>query len=256
MKLLRAPIKRVEKVAKDIYRLSFTSPYIAKRSSPGHFLHVRIAHTILRRPFSINKVEGNDVFILFKVRGRGTHILSEYEKGDSLDILGPLGNSFTIEKNIFPILVAGGIGIAPLLYLAQRLNRDGKRKNKGWLFLGVKRKDEVILRSEFVKLGFRVFIATQDGSVGFRGVVTELLERELKYFQFSTLPKIYACGPKDMVYNLREILKEYPSVEGEVSWEQFMGCGLGICLGCVVATKKGYKKLCTEGPVFSIRDVF
>jgi len=256
MKLLRVNVKKIEKVAKDIYRLSFTSPYIAKRSLPGHFLHVRIIHTILRRPFSINKVEGNDVFILFKVRGKGTHILSGYKKGSSLDILGPLGRPFTIERNTFPILVAGGMGIAPLLYLAQKLNRFGKKGYTGWLFFGVKKKNELILRAEFVKLGFRIFVTTQDGSVGFKGMVTELLERELKSSQIQALPRIYACGPKDMIYNLGEILKKYPSVEGEASWEQFMGCGLGICLGCVIATKRGYKKVCTEGPVFNIKDVF
>lgn len=251
MKILKAQVEEIKKLNHKIYRLSFRSPYLAKRSQPGQFLHLKINSTILRRPFSIHKVEGQNIFILFKVKGKGTKILSTYKEGDSLDILGPLGKGFKIFSSASIVLVAGGIGIAPLLFLAQRI-----KKVPRFLFFGVENKKDLVALSEFKKLGFKIFIATQDGSKGFRGDVIELLKKEISSLVSSTSIKLYACGPNLMLYNLAQLLKQFPYIEAFASLEQFMGCGVGACRGCVLSTKEGYKRVCRDGPVFNLRDIF
>ncbi len=251
MKILKTQVEEIKKLNHKIYRLSFKSPYLAKKSEPGQFLHFKINSTILRRPFSIHKIEGQNIFILFKVKGKGTKILSTYKKGDFLDILGPLGKGFKIYPSASVILVAGGIGIAPLLFLAQRIE-----KGLRFLFFGAESKKELVTLSEFKKLGFKIFVATQDGSEGFKGDVVELLEKEISSLNLSSPLKLYACGPNSMLYNLAQLLKRFPHIEAFASLEQFMGCGVGACLGCVTSTKEGYKRVCKDGPVFNLKEIF
>jgi len=126
MKLIKGAVKKVEKIKEDVYLLSFSSPYLAKKSAPGQFLHIKIdPATLLRRPFSVHKIRGNDIFILFRIRGKGTNLLSQYKKGNYLDILGPLGNGFnyskSIKRNCQHVIVAGGMGVAPLIFLGEKL---------------------------------------------------------------------------------------------------------------------------------------
>ena len=254
MKQICVKLESIKKLKPYIYLLEFKSPYIAKQAKPGQFLHIKIENklTILRRPFSIHNIKGSSIYILFKVRGRGTEALSQFRKGDFLDIIGPLGNGFNLpKKEKINILVAGGIGIAPLLFLAKRLN-----KAQGIAVLGSKSKQEVICESEFRKLGYKVLMATEDGSRGFKGTAVGLLKNTLNKKCAMGNSNIYVCGPKEMFFEINKILKEHPKANCQVSFEQFMGCGLGICCTCSIETKNGYKKVCKDGPVFNIRDIW
>ena len=146
-KELTVRVKRIDKVKPDVFLLSFDSVFLAKNSHPGQFLHIKIIQTILRRPFSVNYVQGSSVYILFRVRGRGTKILAGYKPGDKLSVIGPLGRGFCLRgrenKNI---LLAGGLGVAPLVFLADRL-----KKTRPIVILGVKNKNELLCVDEFKK---------------------------------------------------------------------------------------------------------
>ena len=275
MRKLKVRVGSLEAVKKDIFLLGFESPYLAEASMPGQFLHLRVnsPELILRRPLSIHKIDKKKVYILFRIRGKGTEALSQISKGDFLDILGPLGKEFTYTRTPHDasrktIVMAGGMGVAPLLFLAQKLVKVTKSQRhpstplragkvtRPSVILGVKTKDEVVCEHEFKKLGCKVLIATEDGSRGFKGQVTDLL-RNLLSTQYSVLsPNIYACGPKDMFLEISKILKKRPRVDCQVSFEQFMGCGIGVCRACAIKTKQGYARVCKDGPVFNIKDVF
>ena len=249
-------IKNIKRIKKDVYLLTFLSSYLAKKAYPGNFLHLKVSSVILRRPFSIHRIDKNDMSVLFKVKGRGTTSLARYKKGDSLNIIGPLGNEFSFNNTSSGqhILVAGGIGVAPLLFLAQKLNNKGENKNT--ILLGAKNKREIVCKKEFRNLGFQVKIATEDGSEGYKGFVTSLLQNILNT-QYSRLnTNIYACGPKEMFLKIHKVVKKFPNIKCQVSFEQFMGCGLGVCCACTINTKQGYKKVCKDGPVFDLSDIF
>ncbi len=251
-KQLPVKVKDIKKVNDNIFRLILSSPYLANQSSPGQFLHAKICSTILRRPFSIHNIKGKDVHVLFKVRGKGTEILSRYKKGNVLDVIGPLGNGFNLKTSsskTTDILVAGGIGVAPLMFLAQKL------KGERVALLGVRTKNEIVCEQEFKKLGYKIGIATDDGSKGMKATAIELLRKTLVRSR-GTKTNIYACGPEAMLYGINKVIDHYPNLECQVSFEQFMGCGLGICCGCTIETIHGYKKVCKDGPVFNIRDVW
>ncbi|RKY28686.1 MAG: dihydroorotate dehydrogenase electron transfer subunit [Candidatus Omnitrophota bacterium] len=258
MRKEKVKVCSLKRVKEDIFLLGLKSPYLAKNSLPGQFLHIKInkQSLVLRRPLSIHRVEKGITYVLFKVRGEGTRFLSRLRKGSTLNIIGPLGRGFNFQFSIsnfqFPvILVAGGIGVAPLLFLAQRL-----RGGKVWVFLGAKSKEEILCRKDFQKLGGQVFIATEDGSLGFKGKLTHLLKEKLSTISYRPLTKMYACGPVDMFLEISKILKKYPQIDCQISFEQFMGCGIGVCRGCVIKTKQGFKRVCREGPVFNIKEVF
>jgi len=280
MKLLKVPVKKIRKIKKDIYLLSFTSYYLAKKSLPGQFLHIKVdSSTILRRPFSVHRVAGNDIFVLFKIRGKGTHLLSQYRKGDFLDIIGPLGNKFNYHFIASPrqlpneykrlrILMAGGIGVAPLVFLGEKVKRSpvtghplkslsshGASKSQVLVLLGAKTKRDILCKEDFKKLGYKVLVATEDGSIGFKGTVIELLKKTLSTMDWGLSTKIYACGPKEMFLKLTRVLRNYPEVECEISFDQFMGCGVGICYACTIDTLDGPKRVCRDGPVFNLRKI-
>jgi dihydroorotate dehydrogenase electron transfer subunit len=282
-KQLQATIKEIKKLKEDIYLLSFSSGFLAKAAQPGQFLHLKLEGVILRRPFSIHKVAGDMVYILFKVRGRGTKALCRLRKGSQLDIIGPLGRGFMVGhqpsaisyQNIQNIIVAGGIGVAPLVFLAQRLNKvtksppyakasEGRQGHKvtGWVLLGAKDKNDIACEKEFKRLGFKVFIATEDGSKGYKGTAVGLLKNiiDTRCLTDTRYPipgtRIYACGPEPMFKAIYMAIKKYPRIRCQVSFEQFMGCGLGVCSACVIETKQGYKKVCKDGPVFDIRKIW
>lgn len=256
MKQLKTKLESIKKIKPNIYLIGFKSAYLAKAAKPGQFLHIKVDDkiTILRRPFSIHKINKGKIYVLFKVRGRGTNLLAEYKRGDALDIIGPLGNGFKIaeqaSKNKDIILVAGGIGVAPLLFLAQKL-----KKSKATVILGARNKKEIVCKSDFNNLGFKTVIATEDGSSAFKGTAPELLKKTMKSLNPRSLADIYVCGPKEMFSEIKKILKNNPKVRCQVSFEQFMGCGIGICCGCSIQTKKGYKKVCKDGPVFNIKEI-
>lgn len=258
VKQLEVKLKEVKKVKKDIFLLNFQSSHIAKVAQPGNFLHLKLKSTILRRPLSIHRIENNSIYILFKVRGRGTKALAKKKKNDRLDVIGPLGNGFKVKNKGNSILVAGGIGVAPLLFLGQKLKKiqNTKSEIRNQILLGAKDKKEIVCEKEFSNLGFQIKIATEDGSKGQKGFVTELLKNQLQAGDYRRGANIYVCGPKDMFGQINKVVKNYESIDVQLSFEQFMGCGLGVCCACVIPTKSGYKKVCQDGPVFDLNEIY
>lgn len=262
MKLIRSRVRDIRKLNKNTYIFSFVSPFLARKARPGQFLHLKInsPYIFLRRPFSIHRVRQDTIYILFKVRGKGTALLSQYRRGDILDIIAPLGEGFSCTQATLgkktKILVAGGIGVAPLMFLGEYLVSSRLiKKKEAVVLLGAKTKEEILCESDFKKLGFKVYIATEDGTKGVRGKITSLLKGVLPVYSNYGGIHIYACGPEEMFHEINNIIGDYPDASCEVAFEQFMGCGLGVCLGCVVNTKYGYKRVCKEGPVFNLKEL-
>jgi dihydroorotate dehydrogenase electron transfer subunit len=252
----RAEILTNTKIQGSYYKLIIKDGKIARNSRPGQFLMLKVDDhqvPLLRRPLSIHRVDKEKIEMLYERVGRGTEILSQRKAGEFLDVIGPLGNGFTLppkSRESEAILVAGGMGVAPLVFLTQRL-AVGKRKSAGakiQVFIGARTKEQILCEKEFKKLGCDVKIATDDGSAGFFGRVTGLFERA-----FSTRDCqraiVYACGPKPMLREFVRICRK-KLVPAQVSLEEHMACGIGACLGCAVNTMEGYKRVCKEGPVF------
>jgi dihydroorotate dehydrogenase electron transfer subunit len=231
------------------------APQIAPFVQPGQFAHIRILplkDALLRRPFSIYQVNGETFSILFKAVGRGTEILSRMKPGDELSVIVPLGHGFTLPKpeGETPLLVAGGYGMAALYLLAQRAPQ------KGVAFVGGKRRVDILCENEFRELGWDVRVTTEDGSVGEKGLVTQPLQAELK--RDTARRKLFACGPTAMLKAVGKIAEEF-NVPAELSMDEHMCCGVGVCLTCVIPVKTDdgweYQRSCTEGPVFDSRQV-
>ncbi|MBN2482706.1 MAG: dihydroorotate dehydrogenase electron transfer subunit [Candidatus Omnitrophica bacterium] len=261
IKHIQCSLRTIEKVAYQTYRLSFVSEHLARCARPGQFVHVNVGGGLsLRRPFSIHKIKGNEVFLLFRVVGRGTRRLKEYHRGDTLDILGPLGNGFRFHeahKYSHVFLVAGGMGVAPLVFLSQKIAQGtGRSLVDAHVCVGVKTKKDLIAKSDFPRQ-FKIYTASDDGTIGIKGSVIDALEKKLiQVKDKNPRIKIYACGPKPMFAECARLLKQYPFCDCEVSFEQFMGCGIGVCLGCVIDTHDGYKRVCKDGPVFDLKSIF
>ena len=273
-------IKNIE-VAPGYYKICLSCAIIARAAQPGQFLEVKVsiaAEPLLRRPFSIHRLNNATVEILFEVLGAGTKLLAEKKAGQYLDIIGPLGNGFNYRSpsqpaspagrhvTTSPLLVAGGMGVAPLLFLAEKLvtlpRRQAGRSSghqvtrKPLVLIGAKTRNDILCENEFRKLGCSVKIATDDGSVGFNGRVTDLLKKILLANQRTSEPanQIYACGPGPMLKEVAAVAKKY-NIPAQVSLEEHMACGIGACLGCVVNTQDGFKRVCKEGPVFDAKEI-
>ena len=249
------------KILKDNYwHLEFESGVIAGRALPGQFVNIKVSDGIeplLRRPLSIHGAEGSRVRLFYEALGTGTRLLSGRKPGEFLDVIGPLGNSFSLPgKGQRPgcqaaILVAGGMGVAPLMFLAKKI-----KSSKPLVLIGARTKKNILCAQEFKALGCVVKIATDDGSEGFKGRVTELLGQVLHQEAPGGTRRlaIYACGPRPMLKVVGNIACEN-NIDSQLSLEEHMACGIGACLGCVVATKSGYKKVCKDGPVFSGKEL-
>lgn len=253
-------IKDVIKLSSDIYCLRIESPVLAKKSKCGQFVTIKCSDGLdlsLRRPISICDVnkDDNTVDIVFQVRGKGTKLLSEMKSGDFIDIIGPLGtNTFTINNFSRIAVVGGGIGIFPLLYLLKSLK--GKCE-KRIAILGFRNKNAIVLENEFNAASDELLIATDDGSYGYKGFTTDLLEKEME----QGLDMIYACGPLPMLKKVAAIARKN-GVPCEVSMEERMGCGIGACFVCACKLKDpdasegwDYKQVCKNGPVFNSEEV-
>lgn len=242
--------------------MGFCSPSIAQEAKPGQFVHIRCGESpfpLLRRPFSIHRVGREKVEILYRVVGWGTRLLSEKKEGGKIDVLGPLGRDFFIpEDNSRIILVAGGIGIAPLYFLTRWLRERKKEEVEIELFWGGKKKEELFLLDDFERLGVELHLATEDGSLGFRGKISELFWGTFKKFKSLEKTSFYGCGPRGMFKEIASGL-EKENIFFQVSLEEWMGCGLGVCRGCVVRVRKNkgkiYQRVCKEGPVFNLKEV-
>ena len=249
-------IKNVE-VAKKYYKILLSCPKISWSAEPGQFVEVKVSardEPLLRRPFSIHRVKGQDIEILYAVVGTGTEILSRKESGEYLDIIGPLGNGFDYRtpehhNSKTSLLVLGGIGVAPLVFLAEKL-----KGQKTLVLIGAKTKAGILCEKAFKELGCAVKISTDDGSRGFHGKVTELLQHVLKPSTYNLALTIYACGPHPMLKEVSKISQKY-NIPAQVSLEEHMACGIGACLGCVVKTSQGYQRVCKEGPVFKAHEI-
>ncbi|OQA55735.1 MAG: Dihydroorotate dehydrogenase B (NAD(+)), electron transfer subunit [Candidatus Omnitrophica bacterium ADurb.Bin277] len=232
------------------YKLVFSSAPLSRNIRPGQFLHIRINEgqdPYLRRPFSYFRTSPGKVEILYEVLGRGTLILAEKSKGDPLMVMGPLGNGFrTAIGKRKRVLVAGGIGVPPLVNLAEQFSSD-------YLLIGTKSKAEILPMAELKKVKAKVLCATEDGSVGFKGFVTGVLEKVIREEDSRQL-FIQTCGPKSMMKAVMAIAAKN-GIEGEASWDESMACGVGACLGCMVDTKTGLKRACADGPVFSFSEL-
>jgi len=246
-------IKRNVAIAQDYFCLEVDAPELARKSLPGQFVSIRIneRNLILRRPFGVFDCQKNIFKIVYKVVGRGTRALTLLKKGDTVDILGPLGNGFALATARKHIIVGGGVGIAPLYYLAKKINKPKSTK----ILLGAKTKAELAGEKEFKALGCAVAVATEDGSKGAKGFVTVPLENELKKGVAGDV-MIYACGPRGMLKAVSQIAEKY-GAPCQVSLEEYMACGVGTCMGCVIKVKSKadpegfeYKRVCKDGPVF------
>jgi len=239
------------------FKLYLESRRICQCASAGQFVEIKASshnEPLLRRPLGIHEIKNNIFSCLCQVVGKGTELLSRKKIGECLDVIGPLGRGFSIDRRLSlegSILVAGGIGVAPLLFLAKELkNRepDKHREDNLLVLIGAKTKTQILCEKEFKTLGCSVKIATDDGSRGYRGYLSSLLEEELDSI-IKPRVNIYACGPMPMLKEVARIARKN-DICAQVSLEAHMACGIGACLGCTIDTKEGYKRVCKEGPVF------
>ena len=283
MRPIRCPVMQARELCAGVFSFWLEAPDMARRVGPGQFLNVKVSSgldPVLRRPISVCDVERNRVRLVFRVVGRGTALLSNVRTGDELDVLGPLGRPASELHHKDVLLCGGGIGTAPLLFLARRL----KRSNRLRAVIGARTKTELLLAREFRALGLPVSLATDDGSAGFHGTVTELAEDRVKGQSDSVChperakrvegslrrdsstplrssrndtgrqqPVVFACGPRPMLADLVKRLDPIP-VWGFV--EERMGCGTGICYCCALPKKGGgHVRFCEEGPVVRLNEV-
>jgi dihydroorotate dehydrogenase electron transfer subunit len=244
-----------ERDTDSYFRLVVRAPKIAPLVQPGQFVHARILplkHALLRRPFSIFQVSGDTLSVLYKNVGQGTEVLSQMQPGQELNLIGPLGHGFTVPPagGDVPLLVAGGYGMAALYLLAQR------SPQKGIVFVGGRRRVDILCEEEFRALGWEVHITTEDGTHGVTGLVTQTLLTELN--RRTPGRKLFACGPTPMLKAVGRLAEQF-NLPAELSLDEHMGCGIGVCLTCVVPIKSAdgweYQRTCTEGPVFECRQV-
>lgn len=237
-------------VTSGIFEMVLVSRNIADSALPGQFVHIKVnagLYPLLRRPISINSVDKDKgaITILYHVVGQGTEELSKLEAGSYIDVMGPLGNGFPIFKDKRCAVVGGGIGTAPLLELAKNMQNCNA-------YLGFR--DCVYKIEEFERHCDKVYITTEDGSIGYKGYITEHLLKDIARYDI-----VYTCGPKAMMQKTIEICQQN-NVDCYVSIEERMGCGIGACLVCACKVKDEngqwhHKKACKDGPVFNAREV-
>lgn len=239
---------KASKVSANVYDFTLECPDLAAKAVPGQFAQIRLPGHALRRPISICGIdrEGGTLRFVFQVRGQGTAELASFKAGDEIEILAPLGKGFPVDPSKRTLLVGGGIGVPPLLGAAAELGKNAVA------VLGFRNKGAVILEKEFQIAGGKTLIATDDGSYGFHGLVTELAKKE----EFDL---VFACGPAPMLKAVKSLAEER-SVPCFLSLEERMACGIGACLGCAVpllneSGEQYYGHVCKDGPVFDSRKV-
>ncbi len=265
-RLFKASVIDNKQLIKNHYLLTLHPLEKIKKPKPGNFFMLGVDNgldPLLKRPISVHRLLNGDFQLLYRVAGKGTAILSRKRPGDILEILGPLGNGFPVKKkseNI--ILVAGGLGIAPIFALAEALipphpplQKGGIQKGNPILFYGARTKEELLCTDKLKSIGIDPVISTDDGTLGKKGNIVSVLKEYLsRHPSLVTDHVLYACGPEPMLKALSELAMK-KNMQGYIALEQHMACGLGTCLGCVVKTTKGYKRVCKEGPVFPIEEI-
>lgn len=247
--------------------LGIHCPPIANHIKPGQFIMLKVSEDsspLLRRPFSVyknypenhpEKKKRGCLFIYYKEVGKGTQKMTALKKGQTLNLIGPLGKGFTLpplpsSANI--ILIGGGVGIVSLYPIAEAL-----KNRKMFVFIGGKTRDDILCLEDFKNFSSKVSVATEDGSLGFRGTVVDLFLSQRKNFTKNRKYYIYSCGPVAMLKALAGSVK-FKNFICQASLEARMGCGFGACWGCVVKTnhpRTPYQRVCKEGPVFSFKDI-
>jgi dihydroorotate dehydrogenase electron transfer subunit len=237
-----------KELCQNIYEIVINCPEIAGEVKPGQFLHIKVNKGIdplLRRPISISRVykDKGNISLIYQVIGKGTKEMAEFKQSDAIDIMGPLGNGFALFPGKKCAVVGGGMGVAPLLELA--VNLEGCDAYMGF-------RCSTFKLEEYKQACREVHIATEDGSIGSKGYVTDIMKDIDRY------DIIYTCGPKLMMKKVKELCED-SGVKCFVSIEERMGCGIGACLVCACKIKEGdtwhYKKACTDGPVFEASEV-
>lgn len=213
-------------------------------TAAGQFINIKLDGHFLRRPISVNDVNDEEITIIYKVLGHGTEEMTQLPVGTELDILTGLGNGYSLEEaGDKPLLIGGGVGIPPMYNLAKRLLAEDPERQLQ-VVLGFNSSEEMFYVDEFRALGCKVIVATADGSFGIRGFVTDAIT-DLDYSYF------YTCGPEPML----RALHAATVTDGQMSFEERMGCGFGACMGCSCKTITGYKRICKDGPVLRKEEV-
>lgn len=250
--VVQAPIIAQEMIANQVNKLTIYAPELANQAAPGQFIHLRVTdgyYPLLRRPLSISSVDKQHgtVSTIYRIVGQGTARLATLKQDDIIDCMGPLGKGFNLECKT-PLLVGGGMGLAPLVFLAQRLCPRPIE-----ILMGGRSEQEMFWHSIYDQICRKVHITTDDGSVGQRGFTVDILPDLL---EAGIYDMIYACGPRPMLERIAVIAKTF-AIPCQVSLEEHMACGVGACLSCTCAGKDNKrKKVCTDGPVFWAEEVF
>ena len=235
-------IKSNKKIAKNVYEMIVEgdTTYIVR---PGQFINIEIDELYLRRPISVCDYDKETITIIYKVVGNGTEKMATFEEGTILDILTGLGNGFEVKRSgEKPLLIGGGVGTPPMYNLCKKLVEQGKNPV---VVLGFGNIDDVFYEEKFKEMGAEVYISTVDGSYGTKGFVTDIV-KDLKDYTY-----YYTCGPKNML----KAVYDTATTDGELSFEEKMGCGFGACMGCTCETTKGNKRICKEGPVLKKEEI-
>lgn len=223
-----------EPIAARIYQMALSGDTTGIR--PGQFVEIAVPGLFLRRPISVCNAEDGLLTIIYKIVGQGTAVMAQMQQGTQLDILTCLGNGYDLTKARKDVLlIGGGVGVPPLVYLAKQLREQGKNVHA---VLGFNTRDEVFGEDKFAAMGCTVDVCTMDGSYGQHGVVTDIIQQPAPYY--------FACGPMPMLKAILQTL----GTNGQISMEERMACGVGICVGCSIETKSGVQRVCKEGPVF------
>lgn len=255
-----AELIKKEKLLDDLYKFSVDAKEIVELANPGNFIEIRInenSDPFLRRPISIYNLDKKNGVLefIFQVKGKGTELLAKKKEGDKIDIIGPLGNgTFKFEEYKNIAVIGGGIGIFPLYELSKQAKNAGK---KVYTYLGFRNKDLVTLENEFDEVSTMLTITTDDGSYKNSGFAINYLENDLEK---NNIDCIYACGPLPMLKAVKKLAEE-KEIPCQISLEEKMGCGMGVCLGCAVRTATStddnpqYLHVCKAGPVFNSKMV-
>jgi dihydroorotate dehydrogenase electron transfer subunit len=250
-------VRQVE-IVNNIFLMELRAPELASKSRPGNFIHLKVSEgwdPLWRRPFSVHRVseERKTVSLLYRTIGRGTAKMRTFTSGGTVRLIGPLGNPFDLTGHFdTAVIVSGGLGIAPVHFLADRLAEAGKKIVLLW---GVRHSADLFGLEELKRKGVEILSATEDGSAGFHGRATDLLDSILIKISSFKNPRGFACGPMPMFKSMQEIVAK-AGFAWQVSLEEKMACGVGVCQGCVVRIRKGeYRTVCADGPVFDLMEL-
>lgn len=227
-------IAELEQLTADVFRMRLSGD--TSDIKPGQFVNISIPGLFLRRPISVCDSEDGLLTIVFKVVGKGTALMAKMQTGAALELLTGLGNGYDLSASgDKPLLLGGGVGVPPMYKLAKELRKQGRQVQ---VVLGFNTASEIFMEDDFKALGCNVVVTTADGSYGVKGFVTNALPEQYTYF--------YCCGPLPML----RAVEAACVTDGEMSYEERMGCGFGVCVGCTVQTIHGNKRVCKDGPVF------